>query len=163
MFDFHRYQALSKQEDWAAVHALLDEARENAVTPDEISSEVAFRVSTLEKQGHNAEALDLLREKGHLFTSQSHATQATARVLLKLGRERDALSVMSGSPYEEEMISCPIRAMDAKFFHAVLLAKAGDPSARECLEGIPDDYIQVTVDGDDLITKSEVVTLLGER
>lgn len=163
MMELQRYWALLAEQNWAAVYALLDEMRANAATPDEMASEVAFRVSTLEKQGRNHDALDLLRDRGHLFLSQSHATQTTARVLMKLGRERDALQVMSGSPYEAEMSSCPMRAMDAKFFHAVLLAKLGDPSAKQCLEGIPDDYIQVTVDGDDLITKSDVVALIDKH
>ena len=62
MMDFKRYPALSKQNDWTAVHALLDEVRENAVMPDEIASEIAFRVSTLETVGRQPVLLEYLTE-----------------------------------------------------------------------------------------------------
>ena len=63
------------------------------------------------------------------------------------------------------MTAFPIQATDAKFFHAVLLAMAGDASARGLLKGIPGDYMQVTANGDDLVTKSDVVAWLdaGDR
>lgn len=160
MFDYQRYKILLQQRDWAAIYQLLDDAREKAVAPDDVSCEVAFRVSTLREQRRYSDALDLLRDRGHLYTSQASATHDMARILLQLGRWRDALDVMSRSPYETEMTSCPIQATDAKFFHAVLLAKAGDASAIDLLRDIPDDYMQVTVNGDDLITKSNVVAWL---
>ena len=67
---------------------------------------------------------------------------------------------MSKSPYEAEMAAHPMWAMDAKFFHVVMLAKAGNPSARDRLTEIPDGYIQITVDRENLITKEDVIALL---
>ena len=40
MIDAKQYRALADKEDWQAVHALLDEARENAVTSDDRSTEM---------------------------------------------------------------------------------------------------------------------------
>lgn len=162
MMDFKRYMALSKQKDWAAVHALLDDVRENAATPGEIASEIYFRVSTLEDQGLLSEALDLLQEKRHLYKSEAYATHVMARLLIRLGREQDASDIMSGSPYEAEMALHPMWAMDAKFFHIVMLAKAGDPSVRDRLNEIPDGYIQITIDRDHLITKEDLIASLRE-
>ena len=161
MINYDQYKTLAGQEDWQAVHALLDDARENAVTPHDISDEVFMRVATLKWQERYSEALDLLRERGHLYGSDSLAKHDMARVLVKLSRERDALDVMSGSPYEAEMTSFYGLAMDAKFFHVALLAKVGDPSARDRLTEIPEDYSTVTMDGD-LLTKADVVASLGE-
>lgn len=162
MIDRKKYLALSKQEDWTAVHALLDGERENAVTPEDISQETYFRVDALKRQGRYSEALQILGEKGHLYNSQSLAQHDQARVLLKLGLVQEALNVMNGAAYEVEMASNPILAMDAKFFHVTLLAASGDPSARDRLNEIPDDYLHVTADGD-LVTKSDVMSSLSER
>lgn len=162
MINFDRYRALMDQEDWTAVHSLLDDARKNAITPDDISEEVYLRVSTLKSQERYGEALDHLQNRGHLYTSQSLAKHDMCRVLVKLSRERDALEIMSGSPYEAEMSSFPILALDAKFFHVALLAKVGDPLAKDRLREIPDDYFTVTMDGD-LLSKSDVIASLGER
>ena len=162
MMSFDQYRALVRQEDWTGVHALLDDARENAVTPDDVAREVHLRVATLRRQERYSEALDLLRERGHLYRSQALARHDMCRVLVKLGRERDALDVMSGLPYEAEMTSFPGLAMDAKFFHVAPLAKVGDPSARDRLLEIPDDYFTVTIDGD-LLSKSDVIATLGEQ
>ena len=162
MIDRNQYLALARQEDWPAVHTLLDNGRENAVTSDDLSQETYLRVDALKRQASYGEAIDLLRERGHLYNSQSLAQHDLARVLIKLGREKEALVVMNGGGYEAEMTSFPILAMDAKFFHVTLLAKSGDPSARDRLDEIPDDYLHVTADGD-LVTKSDVMSLLAKQ
>ena len=158
MIDFDRYATLSNREDWEAVHALLDDARAKAATADDRSREIYLRVAALKRQHRYGEALDLLRSGGHLYNSQSLAQHDTAHVLLKLGCEQDALNVLSKAPYETEMTSFPLLAMDAKFFHLLLLAKGGDSSVKARLGEIPDDYLHVTMDGD-LVRKSDIIAL----
>ena len=161
MIDFDRYAALSNREDWDAVHTLLDDARAKAVTAADRSSETYLHVAALKRQQRYGEALDLLRSEGHFYNSQSLAQHDTAHVLHKLGREQDALDVLSKAPYETEMTSFPLLAMDAKFFHLFLLAKAGDSSVKARLGEFPDDYLHVTMDGN-LVRKSDIIAQLDK-
>ena len=52
-------------------------------------------------------------------------------------------------------------AIDAKFFYLYLLAKRCDPSVKERLSEIPDDYQHITMDRE-FLTKPDIMALLEE-
>ncbi len=82
-----------------------------------------------------------------------------ARILNKLGRDREALDELRSAPIEEEMEEYYGLAIDAKFFYLYLLAKSGDLSVRDRLAEIPDDYRHITMGGK-FLTKADIVSFL---
>lgn len=148
-----------RKQDWNSAHALLDEVRDNATTKDEMKDEVYWRARALGRAHRYDEALELLRNSASLFNSQCLVHQQRARMLLKLGRDREALDELREAPIEEEMADHYGLAIDAKFFYLYLLAKSGDPSVRVRLSEIPDDYRHITMDGK-LLTKADIAAFL---
>jgi tetratricopeptide (TPR) repeat protein len=160
MADITQLQQLMKSEDWATVYTMLDEARSRAVTREDFSREVYWRVVALNRQLRYKEALELLRENANLFNSQSLVQHELACILIKLGRDLEALDELSKAPIEEEMDSFYGLAIDAKFFYFYLLAKSGDTSVKNRLDEIPDDYRHITMDGK-FLTKPDIAALLN--
>ena len=159
MIDSKKFEDFARSEEWEALYAMLDDARDNAATADDIGSELHWRIAALKRQERYQDALDLLREKARAYNSQSLAQHQFARVLLKLGRDQEAVDELSKAPFEAEMTSFYGLATDAKFLYLYLLAKQGDPSVRERLNEIPDDYEYVTTDVE-FLTKADIVALL---
>lgn len=160
MIDFYQFRRLADSKDWASVHAMLDEARDRAITDDDIRSEAHWRVVALTREQRYDDALDLLSKNAHLFNSQSLVHHKAACILDKLGRNEEALEELKKAPIEEEMESYYGLAIDAKFFYFYLLAKSGDPSVKERLSEIPDDYRHITMGGT-FLTKTDIVSLLN--
>lgn len=159
MIDFDKFNELARREDWHALHAMLDDARARAITADDVRREVYWRVAALRQQGHYQEAFDLLREKEHTSNSKCRMHHGLARLLLKLGRDQEAIDELSKAPFEAEMTSFYGLATDAKFLYLYLLAKQGDSSVRGRLNEIPGDYEYVTTDVE-FLTKADIVALL---
>ena len=159
MIDHATFKDLARREDWEALYAMLDHERDSAVTADDMRSEVHWRTTALEWQKRYQEALDLLRDKAHVFNSKCCLQQGLAEILLKLGRNQEALAELSRAPFETEMASFYGLAMDAKFLYFYLLAKQGDTSVRDRLSEIPDGYRHITADGDFLM-KTDVGVML---
>jgi len=160
MIDIDRLQGLMRKDDWSSVYTMLDAARQQAVTDDEIKREVYWRMVALENQHRYEEAIAFLQSNSRHFNSQCLVHQNLACFLLKLGRNKDALDELSKAPFEEEMEDFYGLAIDAKFFYFYLLAKSGDKSVSNRLPEIPDDYRHITMDGK-FLTKSDIVALLN--
>jgi tetratricopeptide (TPR) repeat protein len=159
MIDIDRLQGLMRKDDWSSVYTMLDAARQQAVTDDEIKREVYWRMVALENQRHYEEAIDFLQSNSRHFNSQCLVHQNLASFLLKLGRNKDALDELSKAPFEEEMEDFYGSAIDAKFLYFYLLAKSGDRSIKDRLSEIPDDYRHITMDGK-FLTKPDIVAVL---
>lgn len=160
MIDFEKFKVLVQHEDWESVYAMLDEARDNAASTDDVRDEIHWRSFALEGQRRYEEAIDLLRKNADVFNSQSSVQHELACLLLKLGRDQEALDELSKAPFEAEMKSFYGLAIDAKFFYLYLLAKTGDQSVRGRLSEIPDDYRHITMDGK-FLTKPDIVAALA--
>ena len=159
MIDFNKFQRLVRSEDWASVYAVLDDARNNAVNDDEIKDETYWRAVALRRELRYDEALELLRNNANLFNSQSLVHHELACILIELGRDREALDELKKAPIEEEMENYYGLAIDAKFFYFYLLAKSGDPSVKDRLAEIPDDYRHITMGGT-FLTKADIASFL---
>jgi tetratricopeptide (TPR) repeat protein len=160
MADITQLQALMTNGDWVAVHNVLDNARSRAVTREDFGREVYWRVVALQRQQRYQDALELLRKSAGLFNSQSLVQQELASILIKLGRDQEALDELSRAPVEEEMASFYGLAIDAKFLYFYLLAKSGDTSVRNRLDEIPDDYRHITMEGK-FLTKPDIAALVN--
>lgn len=159
MINIDRFNELARSEDWDGLTALLDDARKNASTPDDVRREIHWRCVALERQGRYQEALELVRDKAQLFNSQCGVKQRQAALLLKLGRNQEALTTLESAPFEAEMPTFYGLALDAKFSYFYLLAQQGDPSVRARLAEIPDDYRHMTMDIE-FLTKADILALL---
>lgn len=162
MADVTQLQAFMKNGDWTAAYALLDDARNGAVTSEDRRREVYWRATAFELQRRYDEALDLLRKNANLFNSQSLVQLELARILVKLGRDQEALDELGIAPIEEEMEKFYGLAIDAKFFYFYLLAKSGDRSVQDRLSEIPDDYRHIAIGGK-FLTKPDIVAELNRR
>jgi tetratricopeptide (TPR) repeat protein len=159
MINFDQFQTRVRSGNWISVYEMLDEARNGAITNDDIMDEAFWRVVALTRQQRYEEALDFLRKNAKLFNSQSLVQHKIACILIRLGRDQDALNELSKAPVEEEMQRFYALAIDAKFFYYYLLAKNGDPSVKRRLDEIPDDYRHITAGGK-FLTKPDIVALL---
>lgn len=157
--DVLRLQVLMRSKDWASVYSMLDDARSRAVTRDDMKQEVYWRATALENEQRYAEALNLLQTNTGLANSMSLWSHQIACLLVKLDRDKDAVDELSKAPIEEEMKDHYGLAIDAKFFYLYLLAKNGDPSVRDRLVEIPDDYRYITMEGQ-FLTKADIIALL---
>ena len=161
MIDTESFRDLAARKDWASLYAMLDDARGTAVSRDDVRSELHWRVAALEQQQRYGEALDPLRSNANIYDSQSYVQHQSARLLLRLGRDKEALSELSKAPFDAEMTSHYSLAVDAKFFYFYLLAKNGDASVETRLPEIPDDYQYITKNGQ-FITKPDILALLKD-
>ena len=159
MIDTEKLRDFANRKDWTSLYAMLDDARGAAVSRDDVRSEVHWRIAALEGQQRFSEALDLLRRNATIYNSQSYVQHQSARLLLQLGRDQDALDELSKAPFEAEMMSHYGLAIDAKFFYVYLLARHGDPSAKAIIPSISDDYQYITKNGE-FITKPDIVALM---
>ncbi len=159
MIDTESFKDLANRKDWASLTAMLDDARRTAVSRDDVRSELHWRVAALERQQRYGEALDFLRSNANIYNSQSYVQHQSARLLLLLGRDKEALNELSKAPFDTEMTSHYGLAIDAKFFYFYLLAKNGDTSVEARLSEIPDDYQYVTKNGQ-FITKPDITAML---
>ncbi|WP_158810108.1 hypothetical protein [Beijerinckia sp. L45] len=159
MIDVDRFNELARSEDWDGLTAMLDGARDTALSSDDVKREVHWRGVALERQGRYEDALNLIRDKAQLFNSKCGVQQRQAALLLKLGRDQEALSALETAPFEAEMPTFYGLALDAKFSYFHLLAQQGDPSVRERLAEIPDDYRHMTMDIESM-TKADILALL---
>ena len=159
MIDTDRFKYLADRRDWPQLYAMLDDACSKATSRDDVRSEAHWRVAALERQQRYSEALDLLRSNANIYNSQSYVQHQSARLLLRLGHEKEALDALSKAPFDSEMKSFYGLAIDAKFLYVYLLAKHGDRSAEMRLPEIPDDYQYVTKNGE-FIAKSDIVAVL---
>ncbi len=159
MIDTEKFRDLANGKDWTSLYAMLDDARSTAVSRDDVRSEVHWRIAALERQQRYGEALDLLRSNTAIYNSQSYVRHQSARLLLQLGRDKDALDELSKAPFEAEMTSYYGLAMDAKFCYFYLLAKHSDPLLKARLSEIPEDYQYITKNGE-FITKPDIAALL---
>lgn len=160
MINFDRFKALARAGNWASIYAMLDEARDNATSHDDIMDEAYWRAVALTKQQRYEEALEFLHRNTILFNCQSLVQHRIAEILVTLGRLQEALEELRRAPVEEEMDSFYGLAIDAKFFYFYLLAKGGDTSIKNRLNEIPDDYRHITKDGK-FLTKPDIVALLN--
>ncbi len=159
MINFDQFKILVCSGNWAGVYAMLEEARSRAVTDDDVSDEVYWRAVALTRQGRYEEALQHLRANANLFNSQCLAQKELASILVKLGRNEEALEELSKAPIEEEMKPFRALALDTKFLYFYLLAKKGNQSIKARLSEIPDDYRHFTLDRK-FLTKPDIVALL---
>ncbi|MGP0057850.1 MAG: tetratricopeptide repeat protein [Beijerinckiaceae bacterium] len=157
--DTMQLQALMRSGDWDSVYSMLDDARNRAVTQEDIRQLAYWRSVALTREQRYDEALELLRESADLFNSQSLVQHELACILVTQGRDREALDELKKAPVEEEMEKHYGLAIDAKFFYFYLLAKSGDTSVKERLSEIPDDYRHIAMDGT-FLTKTDIVSLL---
>lgn len=157
--DITKLQSLMRSKDWASVYAMLDDAHNQAVSPEDIRREAYWRVAALKGEHKYEEALQLLRKSAGLFNSQCLAHLDLAYILIKLGREQEALEELSRAPIEEEMQNYYGLAIDAKFLYFYLLAKNGDQSVKGRLSEIPDDYRHITMDGK-FLTRADIASFL---
>jgi hypothetical protein len=157
--DIMQLQALMRSRDWVSVYAILDDARTRAITTEDIVREIHWRATALKGEQRYSEALDLLRKNAGLFNSQSLVRHEMARILVKIGRDQDAIDELKRTPIEEEMEDFYGLAIDAKFFYLYLLAKGGDPSVKDRLSEIPDDYRYIAIGGT-FLTKPDIISLL---
>ena len=161
MIDTDRFKDLANRGDWTSLYAMLDEARGTAVFREDVRSEVHWRIAALERQQRHGEALNLLRGNAAIYDCRCYVQHKSARLLLRLGRDQEALHELSKAPFEAEMTPFYGLAIDAKFFYLYLLAKQGDPAVKKRLSDIPDDYRHVTMDRD-FLTKPDIMALLKE-
>ncbi len=159
MIDAENFKDLADRKDWASLYAMLDDARGTAASRDDVRSELHWRVAAFERQQRYGEALDLLRSNASIYDSQSYVQHQSARLLLRLDRDKEALSELSKAPFDAEITSHHSLALDAKFFYFYLLAKNGDASVKARLPEIPDDYQYITKSGQ-FITKPDIAALL---
>lgn len=159
MINFEEFRSLARSENWGAVHAMLDDARNGALTDEDVRDEVYWRSVALTREARYAEALDFLRKNAELFNSRSLVCLSLACILVKLERDREALDELSRAPIEEEMEDYYGLAIDAKFLYFYLLAKGGDSSVKSRLAEIPDDYRHVTMDGK-FLTKADITSFI---
>ena len=159
MIDFDQFRDFVCSGNWSAVHAMLDDARDRAVTDDDIKDEAYWRVVALTRETRYNEALDFLTKNSDRFDCRSWLYHESARILIKLGRDREALDELRKAPIEEEMEDYYGLAIDAKFFYLYLLAKSGDPSVKDRLSEIPDDYRHITMGGT-FLTKADIASFL---
>lgn len=157
--DIMLLQGLMRNKDWDAVYAMLDDARDKAVTTEDIGSEVYWRVNALAGEQRYDEALQLLQKKASLFNCQCLVHKQRAQMLMKLGRDQEALDELRKAPIDAEMEDYYGLAIDTKFFYLYLLAKRGDASVKGRLAEIPDDYRHITMDGK-FLTKADIASFL---
>lgn len=151
-------QDLLRHEDWTSAFSMLDQARRTAVTSDDCKREIFWRSVVLARQNHTEQAVELLRKNAHLFNSQSHVKHEIARLLVSQGRHQEALKELNSAPIDCELDQFYALAIDAKFFYYYLLAKAGDPTIRDRLCEIPDDYRYICHDGT-ILAKPDIIVL----
>jgi tetratricopeptide (TPR) repeat protein len=161
MADIEKLQVFLRNKDWAGAHGMLDDARNRAVTRNEKSRAMHWRVATLEREKRYEDALELLRRNADLFNSQCRVHLERALCFEKLGRKEEALAELAAAPIESEMESFYAFAIDAKFLYFYLLAESGDASVAKRLGEIPDDYRHITIDGK-FLTKPDIVSLLNQ-
>ena len=161
MIDTERFKDLAARGDWTSLYAMLDEARGTAASREDVRSEVHWRLAPRERQQRHGDAFDLLRSKADIYDCRCYVQHKSARLLLCLGRDPEALHELSKAPFEAEMTSFYGLAIDAKFFYLYLLAKRCDPSVKERLSEIPDDYQHITMDRE-FLTKPDIMALLEE-
>ena len=159
MIDTDRFKDLADREDWTSLYAMLDEARGMAASREDVRSEIHWRVAALERQQRHGEVLDLLRSNANIYDFLCYVQHKSCRLLLRLGRDQEALHELSKAPFKMEMTSFYGLAIDATFFYLYLLAKQGDPSVNERLSEIPDDYQHITMDRE-FLGKPDIVALL---
>jgi thioredoxin-like negative regulator of GroEL len=159
MPEIMQLQTLMQGNDWASVYAMLDAARNQAVTREDLGSEVYWRSTALTKEQRYDEAIELLRNNANLFNSQSLVHHELACILIELGCEREALDELKKAPIEEEMEDYYGLAIDAKFFYFYLLAKSGDTSVKARFAEIPDDYRHIAMGGK-FLTKADIMAFL---
>lgn len=148
-----------RSRDWEAVYSILDNARNNAATTEDIASEVYWRLNALAGEQRYEEALRLLQNRASLFNCQCLVHKQRAQILMKLGRDQEALAELSKAPIEREMGDYYGLAIDAKFLYLYLLAKGADSSVKDRLCEIPDDYRHITLGGK-FLTKADIVSFL---
>lgn len=158
--DIMQLRELMRTRDWVSVYAMLDDARSRAVTQEDMRREAYWRVAALQRQQRYDEALKLLRRSAQFFDCQCLVHHEAASLLVKLGRNQEALAELEQAPIEAEMGEYYGLAIDAKFFYLYLLAKSGDPSVKDRLCEIPDDYRHITMDGK-FLTKADITAFLG--
>ncbi|MDR3407064.1 MAG: hypothetical protein P4L68_01035 [Methylovirgula sp.] len=158
--DIRKIQKLMREKAWSPVYALLDDARDQAITREDKARETYWRSIALKNQGRYQEAIDLLRKDGTLFNSQCLPLKIIAEVLERMGDDQGALRELSMAPIEQEMEDFYGLAIDTKFLYFYLLAKIGDRSVLNRLSEIPDDYRHITMGGK-FLTKADVVALLN--
>ncbi len=157
--DIMQLQALMRSKDWDAVYAILDDASSRAVTQEDMRREVYWRAAALEHEQRYGEALDLLKKNANLFNCQCLVHLQLACILIKLGHDQEALAELKNAPIEAEMEDYYGLAIDAKFLYLYLLAKSGDPSIKDRLAEIPDDYRHIT-SGGKFLTKADITSFL---
>jgi thioredoxin-like negative regulator of GroEL len=157
--DITQLQALMRSKDWDAVYAMLDDAGSRAVTQEDMRREVYWRATAFEGEQRYDEALELLQKNADLFDCQCLVHLQLACILIKLGRDQDALDELRKAPIEAEMEDYYGLAIDAKFLYFYLLAKIGDPSVKDRLAEIPDDYRHIT-SGGKFLTKTDISSFL---
>lgn len=157
--DITKLQSLMRSNDWASVYAMLDDARNRAVSSEDIRREAYWRVAALRGEQRYEEALQLLRKSAGLFNSQCLVHLDLAYILIKLGRDKEALHELSSAPIEEEMEEYYGLAIDTKFLYFYLLAKSGNSSVKDRLAEIPDDYRHITMGGK-FLTKADIASFL---
>ena len=160
MINPDQLRILLREENWTAVDALLDNARDQALTNDDLEDAAYWRVVALIRARRYSEALDFLRKHAGWFNCQSWVHHKCARILIELGLEKDALEELRKAPIEAEMEAFYGLAIDAKFTYLFLLARFGDPSVKERFSEIPDDYQQIAIDGT-FLTKADIISLLN--
>lgn len=157
--DIMQLQTLMRSRDWTSVYVMLDDARNRAVSDHDVKDEIYWRVTAFGREQRYEEALELLKKNAARFNCQCLVHLDLAYILLKLGRDQEALEDLGRAPIEEEMEEYYGLAIDAKFLYFYLLAKAGNPSVRDRLAEIPDDYRHITVDGK-FLTKADIASFL---
>ena len=157
--DIMQLQTLMRSRDWTSVYVMLDDARNRAVSDDDVKDEIYWRVTAFGREQRYEEALELLKKNAARFNCQCLVHLDLAYILLKLGRDQEALEDLGRAPIEEEMEEYYGLAIDAKFLYFYLLAKSGDPLVKDRLAEIPDDYRHITMDGK-FLTKADIASFL---
>lgn len=136
--------ALMRQQDWTAVHAMLDDIEK--CDPD-TPGLAHWRSTALQNEGLHDQALEFISDNLEKFNCKANALHKRAAILHEKGDHAAALNELDGADLDSEADDHWALVMEAKFFR-LFLKTICDFSINAAEFGeFPDDYISILPSG----------------